>query len=48
MLKAQSCNIDFVTLSLQDKFIFIMNYVNMQHILAPTLLQMCRSRKRFQ
>lgn len=48
LLKAQSCNTDFSTLSLQDKFIFIMNYVNMQHILSSTLLQMFRRRKRFQ
>ena len=30
--KAQTCNTAFHTLSMDDKFIFIMNYVNMQHI----------------
>lgn len=48
LLKAQNCNIDFQNLSVQDKFIFIMNYVNMQHILSSTLIQMFNRRKRFQ
>ena len=28
--KSRSCNTDFQNMLLQDKFIFIMNYVNMQ------------------
>ena len=46
--KARSCNTDFQNMLLQDKFIFIMNYVNMQFILASTLLQMFNRRKRLQ
>ena len=46
--KAQTCNTDFHSLSLDDKFIFIMNFVNTQHILSSTLLQMFARRKRMQ
>lgn len=46
--KAQLCNSNFHRMSLLDKFIFIMNYVNMQYILASTILQMFNRRKRFQ
>ena len=46
--KAQTCNTDFHSLSLNDKFIFVMNFVNTQHILSSTLLQMFARRKRMQ
>ena len=46
--KAQTCNTDFHSLSLDDKFIFIMNFVNTQHILSSTLLQMFARRKSMQ
>ena len=46
--KAQHCNSDFQKLSPDDKFIFIMNFINMQHILSSTLLQMFARRKRIQ
>ena len=44
--KAQLCNVNFPHMLIKDKFILIMNYVNMQHILASTLLQMFNRRKR--
>lgn len=47
LAKAQLCNRDFPEMPLQDKFIFIMNYVNMQKILASTLNQMFNRRKIF-
>ena len=45
---AQLCKMDFHNTPFFDKFIFIMNYVNMQHILATTLHQMFNRRKRMQ
>ena len=48
LAKAQLCNSDFQNMSLNDKFIFIMNFVNMQYILASTLLKMFNRRKRMQ
>ena len=48
LAKAQLCNRNFQNMSLNDKFIFIMNFVNMQYILASTLLQMFNRRKRMQ
>ena len=46
LAKAQLCNSDFQNMSMQDKFVFIMNYINMQYILSSTLLQMFSRRKR--
>lgn len=46
MLKAQSCNTDLNNTSLEDKFIFMMNYVNLQYTLSATLVQMYNRRKR--
>ena len=37
LAKAQLCNGDFQNMSLNDKFIFIMSFVNKQYILASTL-----------
>ena len=48
LAKAQLCNSDFHNMPLLDKFVFIMNYVNMQNLLATTLLQMFNRRKRMQ
>ena len=48
LAKAQLCHRDFQDMSSNDKFIFIMNFVNMQYILASTLLQMFNGRKRMQ
>ena len=45
MLRAQTCNTDFNNLSLEDKFIFIMNYINLQHSLSNTLVEMYNRRK---
>ena len=46
--KVQHCNSDFQKLSPGNKFIFIMSYINMQHILSSTLMPMFASRKRKQ
>ena len=48
LAKAQICNRDIQNMSSNDKFIFIMNFVNMQYILALTLLPMFNRRKRMQ
>ena len=45
MLRAQTCNTDFNNLSLEDKFIFVMNHINLQHSLSNTLVQMYNRRK---
>ena len=48
ILKAQTCNTDINTcnLSLEDKSIFIINYINLQHSPSNTLVQMFNVRKR--
>ena len=46
LAKAQWCYSDFQNMSMQDKFVFLMNYINMQYILSSTLLQMFSRRKR--
>ena len=46
LAKARLCNKNFHNMSLHDKFSSMMNFVNMQHILASTLLQMFNQRKR--
>ena len=45
MLRAQTCNTDFNNLSLEDKFIFILNHINLQNSLSNTLVQMYNRRK---
>ena len=45
--KAQRCNTDFAHSNNTDKFIFLMNYINLTHILASTLYDMFRRRKQF-
>ena len=45
-LKAQTCNTDFNNLSTENKFIFVMNFINLQHSLSNTLAQMFNRRKR--
>ena len=45
-LKAQTCNTDFNNLSIENKFIFVMNFINLQHSLSNTLAQMFNRRKR--
>ena len=47
LLKANLINTDFNAFSTKDKFIFIMNNINIQHTLASTLYQMLRRRKVF-
>ena len=44
----QLCNVNFPNMLIKDKFVFIVSYVNMQHILASILLQMFNRRKRIQ
>ena len=46
--KAQTCNTDFNSLSLDDNFIFFMDFDNTQHILSSILLQMFARRKHMQ
>ena len=46
IVKANTCNTDFNSLSKEDRFIFIMNYINLQHSLSYTLVQMFNRRKR--
>ena len=45
--KANRCNTDFAHSNNTDKFIFLINYINLTHILASTLYDMFRRRKQF-
>ena len=47
LFKAQRCNTDFTRLNNTVKFIFLMNHINLTHILASTLCEMFKRRKQF-
>ena len=47
LFKAQRCNTDFARLNNTDEFIFLMNHINLTHILAWTLFEMFKRRKQF-
>ena len=44
--KANLCNSDFDALNFTDKFIFLMNNINIQPLVANTLFDMWQRRKR--
>ncbi|MES9881007.1 MAG: reverse transcriptase family protein [Sedimenticola sp.] len=45
--KAHNCNSDFVNMETNDKLIFLMNHVNLTHVLSSSLYDMYRRRKQF-